>query len=226
MRVPVRIKLGIGQFLTTTTLKKGSGMGSGVSLKAEKLVIDDVQVLEHPREVVRKLGLQRLQQFGQEGVRVHAKTVRGIFSGGRPELSVAGAKFTQNALDYILQLPILLLHPGEVTAKLQFKYTNRHITSWMPVRIKLGFVKFLATVAVKKATGMGSWVGLKATKIFIQKYSVTSGADYWILKKMGRRAVNQLVKEMMKTKFLEDALTFYLTKLWRRMAFPVFNVRG
>lgn len=160
------------------------------------------------------------------GVRVHAKTVRGIFSGGRPELSVAGAKFTQNALDYILQLPILLVHPGEVTAKLQFKYTNRHITSWMPVRIKLGYVKFLATVAVKKATGMGSWVGLKATKIFIQKYGVTSGADYWILKKMGRRAVNQLVKEMMKTKFLEDALTFYLTKLWRRRAFPVFNVRG
>lgn len=71
MRVPVRIKLGIGQFLTTTTLKKGSGMGSGVSLKAEKLVIDDVQVLEHPREVVRKLGLQRFNSLVKKVVNSH-----------------------------------------------------------------------------------------------------------------------------------------------------------
>ncbi|EEC06946.1 hypothetical protein IscW_ISCW004664 [Ixodes scapularis] len=69
--VPVRVKLGTAQFLTTTALKKGSCMGSGVSVKAEKLVIDDVQVLDHPREVVRKLGLQLLNSLVQKVVNSH-----------------------------------------------------------------------------------------------------------------------------------------------------------
>ncbi|CAN7944332.1 unnamed protein product [Ixodes hexagonus] len=159
------------------------------------------------------------------GMKISVTAVQGEFRGYHPEVFVAWNHLMKNESEYVVQIRIITNSTGELAAKIKVNDTSGTTSMEMPVKVKLGSGQFLTTITLKKGSGMGSGVSVKAEKLVIDDIQVVGHASE-VTRKLGRQLVDNLVKKVVATHLIEASLTSALRKEWKSTFVHLPRARG